>query len=654
MTFDTIYEKQGDPTSATETAEVDDDTSASVRSRPRSTVSTESESVLSHSNSSTDKTRYRLRTPSVFFQDSRFTVEGVEHGRNSFNSTRSRPRNGDARRVVALDRDNPGGWVIDHHRDNLIIELDEPQVGVFSSAFQAFWGRVWGMRGGRKETLLPSSSVSSTSTDKKRFQINFAEVQRMRIRKLQCELVRHVVEMRTDGSESSGWEETLEKYIKALQDHDFMENRSNSIRDPFLATGEYAIDNYVLNRNIDRDLAEAKDMRKIKSPRPWESLDSGRDHEPICGTRTGNVARTWLRGFKERVVLAAAGGAFLIGPMWLMVLNRGLYTSLISTTAFVAAFGLLMAYFLDEGKDNPAVAEEAEDGCELDMISLASSTASLSESIIEYRRIHGRTYTQKVDYWGPNDERQNFGLDIKVLDLGTGTGTWAIDFADEFPSAEVIGVDVSPIQPTWTPPNCVFQMDDIEQPWTWEANHFDFIHIRNLEGCIGNWTNLYRQAFQCLAPGGYIEIKEFDIEIRSQTHYDLGDDHPFKTYSKTLIGAAEKLGKVGVQCRDRGIAKSLEAAGFVGIVEKKWAIPVGPWAKDPVLRDVGTGSLDYLDQSLEGFVTFLLKEVMGWQDADVLVFVARFRQAIKDYRLQPFFDLHLVYARKPEAVKTTT
>lgn len=45
--------------------------------------------------------------------------------------------------------------------------------------------------------------------------------------------------------------------------------------------------------------------------------------------------------------------------------------------------------------------------------SLRSSTVSLSESISEYRRLHGRTYTQKTEYWGPNDEKQNEGLEIK-------------------------------------------------------------------------------------------------------------------------------------------------------------------------------------------------------------------------------------------------
>jgi ubiquinone/menaquinone biosynthesis C-methylase UbiE len=35
----------------------------------------------------------------------------------------------------------------------------------------------------------------------------------------------------------------------------------------------------------------------------------------------------------------------------------------------------------------------------------------------------------------------------RVLDVGTGTGIWAIDFADENLEAHVLGVDLSPIQP---------------------------------------------------------------------------------------------------------------------------------------------------------------------------------------------------------------
>lgn len=37
----------------------------------------------------------------------------------------------------------------------------------------------------------------------------------------------------------------------------------------------------------------------------------------------------------------------------------------------------------------------------------------------------------------------------RVLDVGTGTGIWAIDFADANESSFVIGTDLSAVQPRW-------------------------------------------------------------------------------------------------------------------------------------------------------------------------------------------------------------
>jgi tRNA G46 methylase TrmB len=35
----------------------------------------------------------------------------------------------------------------------------------------------------------------------------------------------------------------------------------------------------------------------------------------------------------------------------------------------------------------------------------------------------------------------------RILDLGCGTGIWAIDMADKYPNAEVVGIDLVNIQP---------------------------------------------------------------------------------------------------------------------------------------------------------------------------------------------------------------
>jgi len=103
-----------------------------------------------------------------------------------------------------------------------------------------------------------------------------------------------------------------------------------------------------------------------------------------------------------------------------------------------------------------------------------------------------------------------------VLDFGTGTGIWAMDFADEFPSAIVLGNDLSPIQPTWVPPNCKFTVDDVEAEWLYKSSEaFDYIHGRGMAGGIGDWHRLYTQAYNHLKPGGWLEMQEYEAWIRS-------------------------------------------------------------------------------------------------------------------------------------------
>lgn len=37
----------------------------------------------------------------------------------------------------------------------------------------------------------------------------------------------------------------------------------------------------------------------------------------------------------------------------------------------------------------------------------------------------------------------------RILDIGAGTGIWAIEIADQYPESTVIGTDLSPVQPNW-------------------------------------------------------------------------------------------------------------------------------------------------------------------------------------------------------------
>lgn len=60
-----------------------------------------------------------------------------------------------------------------------------------------------------------------------------------------------------------------------------------------------------------------------------------------------------------------------------------------------------------------------------------------------------------------------------------GAGRWAIEVADDFPRTRVIGMDLSPMQPTDVPHNCEFVVGDLTETLDdFDDGSFDLIHSR--------------------------------------------------------------------------------------------------------------------------------------------------------------------------------
>lgn len=282
--------------------------------------------------------------------------------------------------------------------------------------------------------------------------------------------------------------------------------------------------------------------------------------------------------------------------------------------------------------------------------STASSTTSLSDSVFEYRQLHGRPYksTKTTEYWAPTDNQQNEGLDLihhaslmlfddrlilapmddnpqRILDVGTGTGAWATDCGDEFPMAEVIGTDISPIQPSWVPPNVKFEIDDCLEDWTWPEDHFDLVHARALYGVIPSWSDLYAKAFRHLKSGGWFQALEMDVKIESD-HVNFPADHIFNRWANLIYKAGEKLGCSFTISQGQQMKQYMTDAGFVDVAEKKVKAPLHRWPKDENLRRVGLLLQAAFDASLDGFGTFLFTQVLGLSREEVVVLTWEMRQ----------------------------
>ncbi|CAG8304727.1 unnamed protein product [Penicillium nalgiovense] len=222
------------------------------------------------------------------------------------------------------------------------------------------------------------------------------------------------------------------------------------------------------------------------------------------------------------------------------------------------------------------------------------------------------------------------------------------DVADQFPSATVRGVDIFPPPVTWMPPNCLFEVDDVLREWTWREP-FDYIHMRMMYGAFDSegWSQVYKQAYDALEPGGWIEQVEMDIRVHSDDG-TLKKDSVLAGWGDIFIRCSERAGRsLRTQETMRG---QMEKVGFVDAHEELYKIPLGPWAKDKQLKEAGQLQYAHWSTALEGWAMWLLTkfgEPEPWTKEEVQVYLARVRAELKDPHVHRYGYGRRVWARKP-------
>jgi SAM-dependent methyltransferase len=211
------------------------------------------------------------------------------------------------------------------------------------------------------------------------------------------------------------------------------------------------------------------------------------------------------------------------------------------------------------------------------------------------------------------------------------------DFADQFPSAEVIGTDLSPIQPSWMPPNCRFELDDASLPWTFDDNTFDYIHIRCLLGSIADWVSLYRECYRCLKPGGWLEHTDFSV-LTGCDDASLPEDSVWYEWSNLFIEAGRKMGRTFEIVDNDAFVGWMKEAGFGGTVHThKTKLPTTGWPADPKLKEVGVFNKAGVEESLEGFALYICCNVLGWEYAECQLLLARVRKAMNNRAFHSYY-----------------
>ncbi|KAK1994033.1 methyltransferase domain-containing protein [Colletotrichum falcatum] len=328
-----------------------------------------------------------------------------------------------------------------------------------------------------------------------------------------------------------------------------------------------------------------------------------------------------------------------------------------------------------------AADDAPDDGSSLNRESIASSTTSVTSSILDYRIENGRTYQKYREgrYAWPNDDRENDRLDLqhnlilltfddrlgtappndkgykvgRALDVGTGSGIWAIDFGDEHPEAEVIGVDLSAAQPGFVPPNVRFHVDDVEEDWTF-SRPFDYIHSRMMTGSIRDWRRYAKQCYDNLNPGGYLELNEVDPLPKS----DDGTLTEGCKIKRAFDLWAEGLAALGSPFEELARMEDVLAeTGFEDVRVRRFKWPINGWPRDPKHRELGLWNYENLAPNLEGLFLAPYTRGLGWTRDEVMVMAMDARRDFADRGIHAYFRIWSIHGRKPVKVdesQTTT
>ncbi|KAH8899920.1 S-adenosyl-L-methionine-dependent methyltransferase [Thozetella sp. PMI_491] len=228
-----------------------------------------------------------------------------------------------------------------------------------------------------------------------------------------------------------------------------------------------------------------------------------------------------------------------------------------------------------------------------------------------------------------------------VLDLGTGTGIWAIEFAEHHPGSQVLGIDLSPIRPERIPDNCLFRIANIEDDWSQDET-FDYVHGRYLCSHLRDFPSLFKSIHAHLKPGGWVEFHETLMHFQGIDGTIEGT--ALHRWNTLLLTGIQRMG-LDAMAAVR-YKQWMAEAGLVNVQERKFAVPLNPWALGEDEKRLGALQMTNVLDGLEGITTSVFARGLGWEAGRIQTLLAEVRRDIRDRNIHAYVPILVTWAQR--------
>lgn len=138
-----------------------------------------------------------------------------------------------------------------------------------------------------------------------------------------------------------------------------------------------------------------------------------------------------------------------------------------------------------------------------------------------------------------------------------------------------------------------------------------------------------------LEPGGWVEFQDFDLSYYSEDG-SLKDEHAVMVWVKLMGDAARSMGRD--PCPGSKLEGWVKDVGYTNITHQRYKLPLGPWPRDPHLKQVGIHNFMQVNQGLEGLSMRLCVNVLKWTPEQAMVMLSQVRKDLHNPSIHAMFD----------------